>query len=278
MKIVITGASGFLGKHILNALTKKKNIEIIPVTRKNIPGWYQVNKYSDSPLGDILIHLAENNNRNEVQTLGKSYEAQALNTLDKLLNKGYRKVVYVSSSMLYGDKISYKRNPNDACVINDIYTETKRFSELAVLNFQENIVVRLGNVYGHGMSKNNVISAVLSQIPGKGALKIINSEPIRDFIWAEDAAEGISSLVFNNSNSIKKSIFNIGTGIGTSILSLAELALDIAGESERPVINMSENNGSSSIILDISDTTLNFGWHPKVPLRDGLSRLLARQH
>ena len=54
MKIVITGASGFLGGYVLRLLCKYENIEVIPVTRKDIDGWCTLSDYSESPVGDVL--------------------------------------------------------------------------------------------------------------------------------------------------------------------------------------------------------------------------------
>jgi nucleoside-diphosphate-sugar epimerase len=277
LKVVVTGASGFLGMYVLNLLSKHENIDVIAVTRKAIDGWYRVSDYSQAPVGDILIHLAENNDRSMVSKSAEVYEEEVRNTLNALLAKGYRRVIYTSSSLLYGDKDVHPHSPSDPVQSNDIYTRVKIQSESAVLKMPYGIVVRLANVYGPGMSNNNVISAILRQIPGKDRLEVMDTSPVRDFIWVEDAAEGIVALALSNfkqNNKIK--LFNIGTGVGTSIGSLAKLALSISEEPDRFVHSKEVLDRQSSLILDFSSTNSVCGWQPKTSLRQGLTQMLKK--
>ena len=64
--------------------------------------------------------------------------------------------------------------------------------------------------------------------------------------------------------------------MGTSIGSLAELALEIAAQSERTVHAKYAADHQSSLILDFSDTTSTYGWQPKTTLRQGLTNMLQR--
>lgn len=274
MKVVITGASGFLGGYVLRLMAAQQNVEVIAVTRKEIPGWCSVYDYSQSPAGDVLIHLAEDNDRVQVAKSGQEYEYKVLDTLAGLLEKSYRRVVYASSSVLYGDADIHAHSPKDPCKSEDAYTRIKRLSELAVLKLPAGIVVRLANIYGPGMSENNVMSAILRQIPGEGALEVMDTNPVRDFIWVEDAAEGIVALALGELNEADEGrIFNLGTGLGTSIGTLADLALDIAAQPERPVKAKHSTCRQSTLILDFSDTTSTFGWRPKTSLRQGISHM-----
>lgn len=275
MKVVITGASGFLGGYVLRLLYKYENVEAIAVTRKNIAGWCTVSDYSESPVGDVLIHLAEDNNRAHVAKSGKAYELEAIKTITALLAKGYRRVIYASSSALYGDEEFHAHSPNDPIQSNDTYTRVKQRSELAVLKAHGGLVVRLANIYGPGMSKSNVISAILRQIPGEGRLEVMDKTPVRDFIWVEDAAEGVVALALGNfTGDGKRMLFNLGTGVGTSIGVLAELALSTAEQPDRPVYSIKPLNRKSTLILDFSATTSACGWQPKTSLRQGLTKIL----
>jgi UDP-glucose 4-epimerase len=275
LKVVITGASGFLGGCVQRKLAAQKNVEVIAVTRRDIHGWCSVPDYSQSPIGDVLIHLAEDNDRARVAVAAQAYEEKVQATLAALLEKGYRRVVYASSAVLYGDADMQAHFPDDPVRIDDAYTHVKRLSELAVLKLPSGIVVRLANIYGPGMSKNNVMSAILRQLSGEGVLEVMDTSPVRDFIWVEDAAEGIVALALNLAeNGSERGLYNLGTGVGTSIGALASMALKLARKPDRPVKSIQLPDRPSSLILDFSDTTTACGWRPTTTLLQGLTQLL----
>ncbi|MDX8400571.1 MAG: NAD-dependent epimerase/dehydratase family protein [Gallionellaceae bacterium] len=275
LKVVVTGGTGFLGASVLRELSRRKNVEVIPVTRRDIPAWYQVSDYSESPVGDVLIHLAEDSDRAHVEKLGKPYEEKALCTLSALLAKRYGRVVYASSAVLYGDADKGGHFSSDPILGHDSYSLIKRKAELAVLQAPSGIVARLANIYGAGMSKNNVMSTVLRQISCEGALEVWDASPVRDFVWVEDVAEGIVDLALNRINAdVEGGVYNLGTGVGTSIGALASMALEIAGQSGRAVKARYSIDSESSIILNFSETTSAYGWSPKTSLRQGLARML----
>ena len=275
LKVVVTGASGFLAANVLGALAAHQNVDAIAVTRREISGWRRVADYSQSPVGDVLIHLAENNDRAQVAKAGQAYEKQVLTTLAALLGKGYRRVVYASSAVLYGDADTRGHLSNDPIRIDDAYSRIKRLSELVVLKLSGGVVVRLANIYGPGMSQNNVMTTILRQIPGTGPLEVMDTNPVRDFVWVQDAAEGIVALALGHfTNGNEGGLYNMGTGIGTSIGALASMALEIAGQTDRPVKAKCSSERQSSLVLDSSDTTATCGWKPKTSLQQGLSRLL----
>lgn len=278
LKVVITGASGFIGDSVLRALSAHNNVEVIAVTRGKIAGCCKVLDYAESPVGDVLIHLAEDNDRARVAKYENDYEEKKQETLVALLAKGYRRVVYASSAVLYGDENARACFPSDQIQVNDVYSRVKHSSELAVLKSPAGVVVRLANIYGAGMSQNNVMSTILRQIPGVGSLKVMDTSPVRDFLFVEDAAEGIVTLAlsaFESNN--ERRLYNLGTGIGTSIGELASIALEIAGQPNREVETNISSDRQSCLILDISDTTAACGWRPKTTLRQGLINLLHKR-
>ena len=276
MKIIITGASGFIGGHLISKLSEIANTEIVPLTRRKIPNLIRVSDYRDAPDGDVLIHLAEDNNLENVASRDLSYEHNALSTLRTLLDKKYRRIIYASSSTLYGDKSVVPHTTGDEIFVKNPYTRIKSLSESAVLENPNGVVVRLANVYGPLMSTNNVMSQILSQIPKQGDLEVGDVNPVRDFVWVQDVAEGISMLTRMDLTKTEISkMYNLGSGVGTSIGDLALLTLELAGQSERRVMSKNRTRVMSSIVLDCSEMTNACGWTPQVSLRQGIANLLT---
>jgi UDP-glucose 4-epimerase len=277
LRVVVTGASGFVASRVLRLLRENSQVELVPVTRQRIPDWCCVTDYAQSPSGDVLIHLAENCDRGQVANLGAAYEGNIRASLSALLAKDYHRIVYASSAVLYGDEGTRPHLTGDPVVITDAYARVKYQSELAVLGSQGGTVVRLANVYGYGMSENNVMSAILRQIPGSGILRVMDTSPVRDFISVDDVAEGIVALALrHNQNGNTGGLHNLGTGIGTSIGALAGMALEIAGQSDRRVETGANTNKQSSLVLDHGQTTRDCGWEPKTTLQQGLTDLLQK--
>ena len=269
MRIVITGASGFLGRALMRKLALE-GVDVVGVSRHRLPGLVQVASYADTPGGEVLVHLAEANDRSWVEANASHYEQTALATLDSLLGKGFNRVVYSSSAVLYGDQGEALRSVEESAVhIVDAYTRLKCLSEQIVLS-QKGIVARLVNLYGPSMSERNVLSAILKQIPLDGPIRLVDVTPIRDFLWVEDAAEALAIM----SQGKVSGTFNVGTGQGTSILELAHIVLNAAGQTGRPLESDPHGARRSHLVVDIAQTVAEFGWRPTTTLQKGIESLI----
>jgi UDP-glucose 4-epimerase len=273
MKVVVTGASGFLGQAILRALAETPNAEAVGVSRRACPAprnaeTVQVDDYRKSPSGDVLVHLAEPNIAGTLEGWSDAQIATQA-ALFRDLAEAYPRVVYSSSTAVYGDWIATPRRPDEAATPRGGYGRLKAEGESIALA-RNGAAARIANVYGLGMPSANVVADVLSQIPGEGAVIVRNLKSVREFIWIDDAAEGLARLALSNANGV----FNLGTGVATEISELCRIALDLAGQGERPVQATAELTRASTVNLDISETTRVLGWTPQVSLREGLGFLM----
>jgi len=269
MRIVVTGASGFLGSALIRKLAKEK-VEIVGVTRKSGTPYYQVSDYSEAPDGDVLVHLAEDSDRTQTNATGPAGEKAMQVTITKLLQKGYSKTVYASTAVLYGDSHLTARQVGDTLKVVDSYTRIKFASESAVLT-AGGVSARIANLYGPHMAKGNVLNRILSQVPGAGDVVVQDSSPVRDFIWVDDAAAALTILITGP----VRGLLNIGSGIGVSILRVARTALEWANQGERAITSSHPSSRVSHLVLDITETTKRTAWKPTTTIHQGIGNLLG---
>jgi len=250
---------------------RDQGIKVLPLSRSRSNGDYvSISDYANAPEGGVLIHLAQDNNRARVNKK-KNAVAESEALLRQLLSKKFQRVVYASSAAVYGDKALSPQKPSQKAMVIDNYTEIKSISEHAVMNCGRGVVARLSNLYGIDMSSETVLRTILRQIPGTGPMRVHDVNPVRDFLWVEDAAAAICSLAMGR----VIGTYNVGSGIGTSIGQLAELCLKLSGEDQRKVVSETESNEISHLVLNIEDTIKDLNWRPKVILPAGVKQLLS---
>lgn len=268
MRVVVTGASGFLGSALVTHF-RRAGVSVLGVSRRQFPGLLQVANYEDSPAGDVLVHLAEINDRSLAQVNRAVYEEQALRTLIALQGKGFSKIVYASSAVLYGDQSKTPRRVVDPVFAVDAYTRIKLASEKLVLEWG-GVVARLVNLYGPGMSEGNVLNSILKQIGTEGPIFVRDASPVRDFLWIDDAVAALSVMATCEGSGL----FNVGSGVGYSILDLANFVARAAGEEGRSIESTNTANGISRLVVDVAETEMAFGWRPSVTLFEGVAALV----
>jgi nucleoside-diphosphate-sugar epimerase len=270
--IVITGASGFIGRHLRESLLARGD-HVVAVSRRNCAGMLQVSDYAKSPSADVMIHLGEESDRVQVNQAGNAYLRSSAQVVSALANRGYRRLIYISSGTVYGDVISLPRKPCDVPVANDTYSQAKIINERIVLA-AGGAVVRLSNIYGEGMSRSNVLSDIIAQIPGRGPLTVRDASTVRDYCHISDLIEALVRFVCCDYHGI----INIGSGIGVSVRRLAEICLSVAGQHGRPIQSKKPGSTSFSInVLDITQTTEILNWRPRIVLVDGLTELVNKK-
>jgi nucleoside-diphosphate-sugar epimerase len=268
MRVVVTGASGFIGRGLLAHL-RRDGVDVVGVSRREVDGILRVDDYSTAPGGDVLVHLAETADVGLVNRLGDTYRGELRSVRQALLDKNYSKIVYVSSAVLYGTSNSGLFTEDDPVSCFDTYSLAKRDSELDFLNVGATIL-RVGNVYGNAMSDKNVVSAILGQLKGRAPIRLREVASVRDFLWINDFVIAVATCVSCRC----PGVFNVGSGAGVSILDLATHVLDIANQNGREVVAIDSSAASNRRVLDIRKFTEKTGWAPEVSLQDGLRKLL----
>jgi UDP-glucose 4-epimerase len=273
---VVTGASGFLGRAVVAELAARE-LPAMAVSRGK-PAFdspvqtLQVGHYSQvKPVGagDVLLHLAEPRHIGTVEQAGAQYATEMREVVSALAGAGWAHVVYASSAAVYSDEGKQPHRADEPIRPRGAYAQTKAACEDIALRAGGG-AARLANLYGSGMASNNVMSDILAQIGKAGPIRVRDAKPVRDYLWIEDAARGL----VNASVAKLAGPFNLASGVGTSVNTLAMLILSLANE-RRSLEETAPAPRESHLVLDIAATTERLGWRPTVPLRQGLARLVG---
>jgi UDP-glucose 4-epimerase len=265
--VVITGATGFLGRHVVPRVANA-DVDVLAVSRRSVRGMRQVRDYAECPPGDVVIHLGEEPDRTRFNCLGEAAVRESAAIVTALVSRFGDRVIYASSAVVYGDEHSRACPVNTPVQATDDYSRSKLLNERIVLD-AGGLVVRLSNLFGHGMSASTVLPDILRQIPGSGPVHVRDDTPIRDFLSVSDAASAIAMAVKKPFSGV----MNVGSGVGTSIGTLVRLALVAAGQDDREIVPTAPSLRPSMNVLDISETTERIGWSPTSPLSEQLGRL-----
>lgn len=272
-RVVVTGATGLLGRAVIRQLkARDPAVDVVGVSRREGLGHLWVPDYSQTPEGDVLVHLAEASDRSWVERAGNAYVLPALALIETLARRSYRHIVYASSAVLYGDQSEKLHGVDDPIFVRDRYSELKARSEKVVLS-SGGTSARLCNLYGFGMRAENVANKILAQIPGKGPLRVFDASPSRDFLWIDDAAAAVAAMALRPSSGL----YNVGTGIRTSVADFARIALTHSNQADRPVLSERPHAGLSCIVVDASETETVYGWKPTHSIDLGISLLVANK-
>jgi len=301
MKILVTGAAGFLGSHLSDALLAEGH-EVIGVDNLSTGNLANIRHLDDEarftfkqldicePFDpgrvDYIFNFASPASPVDYMRLGietlRVGSAGTINTLElaKRYDAGY---LHASTSECYGDPEVHPQVESYWGHVNPIgprsvYDESKRFSEAAVSAYRRyhgvnTHMVRIFNTYGPRLQANDgrVISNLMMQALRGDPLTVYgDGSQTRSFCYVSDLIDGIVRL----SKSEEHDPVNIGNPTEWTILECAREIRSLVGSRGEIVFRPLPRDDPKQRQPDITRAKLLLGWEPKVPLREGLARSL----
>jgi UDP-glucose 4-epimerase len=306
-RILITGGAGLVGSHIADLLVKEGVSEIIILDnftrgcRENL-AWTQANGplvivegdirdrqlLADIMQGvDIVFHQAAiritqcaEEPRLELEVLADG----TFNILEAAVTAGVKKVVAASSASIYGMAENFPTTESHHPYNNrTIYGAAKTFNEGLFRSFYEmyglNYVgLRYFNVYGPRMDIYGVYTEVLIRwmeriVAGQPPLIFGNGEQTMDFVYIEDIAR---ANICAAKADVTDEVFNIASGVETSLNDLAHSLLKVMGSDLQPEYKPERKvNPVQRRLADVSKAKELLEFEAQVSLEEGLSRLVT---
>ena len=302
MKYIVTGGAGFIGSNIVKKLVSKGNnvtvidnlytgkesnleavkdkiiflkdsilnIDLLEKEMKNIDGVFH-----QAALASVQDSFSKPDKYHNVNVNGTE-------NILKMAKKNNFKVVYASSSSVYGNPEKIPIKESDSKNPINPYAETKLKKEGLAVKYSKIGVKVIGlryfNVFGNGQSKEyaGVVKLFLERIQNKLPPKI-NGDGLqaRDFVFVEDVAN--ANIMAMESN-VDHAFFNVGTNTNISVTELAHLMIKAANLDIKPIFGAALKGDVKITIADISLIKKSLGWNPTITIEEWLKEKISIQN
>ena len=299
MRYVVTGGAGFIGSHITEKLVERSDIVTVidnmnTGKEKNLES---VKGKINFIKGDILdVDLLEDVTKDVDGVFHQAALASVQDSFDKpdeyhnvnvngtenilKLSKKYGfKVVYASSSSVYGNPIRIPIKESDEKNPINPYAETKLKKEELAIRYSEMGVKVIGlryfNVFGKGQSKEyaGVLKLFLERIRDELSPKINgDGTQFRDFVHVSDV---VNANIMSMDSDVAYGFFNVGTNTSITILDVAKTIIEYSGLDIEPTFGPALNGDVHGTVANIDLIKKEIGWKPTIMLIDWVKDIIS---
>jgi nucleoside-diphosphate-sugar epimerase len=308
MKILVTGAAGFIGHNVVRFLEQQGH-EVFGIDNKTDYGFIpqaeldylfkersarmralphvidirdaaKVKQFVGMFNIQCIIHLASFPRQKVVEqnpaVASEVMSTGLINLLEAAVTHRVKKFVYISSSMVYGD---FENNVTEDAPCNPIgqYGIMKYMGEKLVQDYSRKFafdytVIRPSAVYGELDVEDRVVSKFILAAMRNETLKVKGQSEVLDFTYVEDAARGIVQATLSDAANNK--IYNITRSADEeyTLLRAAQLAIEVAGGYGNIHPEGRDLSFPKRGRLDISRAIRDFGYAPTVNVEEGFKR------
>jgi len=300
MKYVVTGGAGFVGSYLVKLLVKEghtvtvidnlhkgkkenlssvlKQIQFEKIDIRDYESLEKIMYNIDGVFHQAALTVVQD-------SIDKPQEYHDVNVIGtknvfKLAKENNFKVVYASSSSVYGHKKNMPISENALREPINPYGQTKLDDEYLFEKYTKMgakiIGLRYFNIFGHGQTPEyaGVITKFLDRVQeNKSPIIFGDGSQVRDFIYVEDV---VMANLLSMTSDVSNLLVNIGAGNAITILELANMVLEISELDLKPIFKDPLEGDIKQSHANITLATESFNWKPEKDLREWLSEVLIK--
>lgn len=277
--VAVTGSSGFIGSHLVPALTSMGH-SVVKIDFTDGIDLTEPSCIAKIPAFDLIIHLAARS------FIPLSFERPMLFYRDNFLStmhvlelarKHKAKIIYFSS-YLYGNPQYLPIDEKHPLFPHNPYAQSKLICEKLCEGYHRDfnipvIIFRPFNIYGQGQNDSFLLPSIIKQLK-TGEITLKDPRPKRDFIHIHDVVDALRYAVEFDKTMFE--IFNLGYGKSYSIKEIVTILQEVSKTSAK--VNFTNEIRQGEVMDTIACTSklfANFNWKPKIDLLEGIKKTLS---
>jgi NAD dependent epimerase/dehydratase len=306
-KVLVTGAGGFVGSHLVEALVKRGAGVRALVHYNSRNDWGMLEDVAKTVLDEIDLVTGDLKDADCVRETARGQQVifhlgaligipysyvnprdvvdtnttGTLNVLAAALDFGIEKVVHTSTSEIYGTAQYVPMDENHPVNPQSPYAASKSAADYLALSFCRSFdlpvgVIRPFNIYGPRQSARAVIPSIIAQALLKKKIRLGSVYPTRDLTFVKDTVDGF--IDFAECEKTVGQVVNLGSGYEVSINQVVKLISDCLGRKIRVQEEKTRLRPIKSeverLFSDSSKAKKLLGWQPKTSLKEGIEKTI----